>query len=52
MVSEDVGATWETASTLPGVEGQPLALASGIEDLWLISEEPRTLYRSSDGGGT
>lgn len=50
MRSGDGGETWETASTLPGVEGQPLALAVGGEAIWLIAEEPRALYRSVDGG--
>lgn len=50
--SSDLGETWETVSSLPGVDGQPLALAVGDGDLWLVTEEPRSLYRSSDGGET
>jgi len=50
MRSGDGGGTWETASTLPEVEGQPLALAVGGEAMWVVTEEPRALYRSLDSG--
>lgn len=50
MRSGDGGGTWETASTLPGVEGQAVALAVGGEAIWVVSEEPRALYRSLDRG--
>lgn len=48
--SGDGGETWETVSTLPGVEGHPAALAAGEQAIWLVTEEPRTLYQSADGG--
>lgn len=50
MRSSDSGGTWETASTLPGVDGQPVALAVGGDAIWVVVEEPRALYRSLDGG--
>lgn len=50
MRSPDRGETWETVSELAGVEGQPVALAVESDVLWVVTEEPRILYRSSDGG--
>jgi photosystem II stability/assembly factor-like uncharacterized protein len=50
MRSGDGGGTWETASTLPEVEGRPVALAVGDDAMWLVTEEPRALYRSLDSG--
>jgi len=50
--SDDAGATWEISSTLDGVEGQPVALAADGEELWLVTEQPRALYRSDDTGGS
>lgn len=49
--SSDAGQTWETASSMPGVVGQPVALAVDEEAIWVATEEPRALYRSNDGGG-
>lgn len=51
MRSSDEGKTWETVSDLRGVEGQPVALGAGDAVLWAVTEEPRALYRSVDGGG-
>lgn len=49
--SSDGGQTWETVSNMPEVDGQPVALAVAEGAIWLVTEEPRTLYRSDDGGG-
>lgn len=49
--SSDGGQTWETVSSMPGVEGQPVALAVADGAIWLATEEPRALYRSTDEGG-
>lgn len=49
--SSDGGQTWETVSSLQGVDGQPVALAVDEGAIWLVTEEPRALYRSADGGG-
>ena len=48
--SSDGGQTWETVSSMPGVDGQPVALAVEEGAIWLATAEPRTLYRSVDGG--
>lgn len=48
--SEDAGGTWEIASTMEGVEGQPVAIAVDGNLLWVVTEEPRSLYRSDDSG--
>lgn len=50
LSSDDGGQTWKTASALPGVEGQPVAMAVGEDAIWVVAEEPRTLHRSSDRG--
>ena len=50
--SEDAGVTWEIASTLEGVDGQPVAITADGNLLWVVTEEPRSLYRSDDGGGS
>lgn len=47
--SGDGGETWDTVSTLPGVEGQPVALAAGEQAIWVVTEEPRALYQSTNG---
>ncbi len=48
--SDDTGRTWEPPSTLDGVEGQPVTLAAGEGVLWVVTEQPRALYRSGDAG--
>lgn len=48
--SQDSGESWEIASTLDGVDGQPVALAVDGELLWMVTEQPRYLYRSMDTG--
>lgn len=48
--SDDAGANWEITSTLDAVEGQPVALAVAGDQVWLVAEQPRVLYRSVDGG--
>lgn len=48
--SSDGGQTWETVSNMQGVDGQPVALAVAEGEIWLVTEEPRALYRSNDGG--
>lgn len=48
--SDDAGVTWEIASTMEGVAGQPVAIASDGNLLWVVTEEPRSLYRSDDSG--
>lgn len=52
MRSDDVGETWETVSTLAEVDGQPVALTVGDDAMWVVTEEPRALYRTLDGGGS
>lgn len=48
--SEDAGRSWETVSTLEGVTGQPAALAVDQGRIWMVTEQPRALYRSDDVG--
>lgn len=48
--SSDCGQTWETGLSLPGVDGQPVALAVDEGAIWLVTGEPRALYRSADEG--
>lgn len=48
--SSDGGQTWETDLSLPGVDGQPVALAVDEGAIWLVTGEPRALYRSADEG--
>lgn len=50
--SSDGGHTWETVSNLQAVDGQPVALAVEEGAIWLVTEEPRALYRSADGEGS
>lgn len=50
--SEDTGRTWEINSPLDGVEGQPVTLAVAGTVLWVVTEQPRLLYRSDDAGGS
>ncbi len=48
--SEDAGRTWEMVSTLEGVAGQPAAFAVDQGRIWIVTEQPRALYRSDDVG--
>ncbi|MDP8978492.1 MAG: hypothetical protein M3N17_07945 [Actinomycetota bacterium] len=51
--SADGGRTWTVvvAPTEAGVDGQPVVIATGDGDTaWLVTERPRTLQRSQDGG--
>lgn len=48
--SENAGGSWEITLTLDGVEGQPVALAAAGDQVWLVTEQPRFLYRSGDRG--
>ena len=50
--SEDIGLSWQPASTMDELEGQPQALAVGSGELWVATEDPRALYSSTDGGTT
>lgn len=50
--SSDTGHAWEIVSPLDDVEGQPVALAAHDDELWLVAEQPRALYRSDDNGVT
>lgn len=50
--SDDAGVTWQIASTLEGVDGQPVAITADGSLLWVVTEDPRSLYRSDDGGGS
>lgn len=50
MVSRDGGTTWDTVSALPGIDGQPVAIAVGDDTIWLVTEEPRALYQSTEDG--
>lgn len=50
--SDDGGQQW-TAVSQPDVPGRPVAVALGDEgELWLVTDEPRTLQRSDDGGAS
>jgi photosystem II stability/assembly factor-like uncharacterized protein len=54
-VSDDGGQSWEVVSVPreAGIDGQPVAIASGGGDtVLMITEQPRTLQRSDDGGRT
>lgn len=52
-VSEDGGRTWAVATEHGVLPGQPAALAAGDEGtVWIVTEEPRTLQRSTDGGSS
>lgn len=48
--SDDAGVSWQPASALDDLEGQPLALAAGPGVLWVATDDPRALYSSTDGG--
>lgn len=50
--SLDRGQTW-TLLSRPELPGQPVTLAAGADNrVWLVTEQPRALHRSSDGGAT
>lgn len=48
--SVDAGGTWDVVGALDGVEGQPVTLAVEESVLWVVTEQPRALYRSDDTG--
>lgn len=51
--SDDSGASWQLATEHGTLPGQPAALdADGRGNIWVVTEDPRTLQRSTDGGGT
>lgn len=50
-LSTDGGRTWDNLANADAFEGQPLAVAIGPDgERWVVTEEPRVLYRG-DGGG-
>lgn len=51
--SQDGGETWQVVTEHGTLAGQPAALAAdGQGQIWVVTEEPRTLQRSSDGGAS
>ncbi|MBW3663927.1 MAG: hypothetical protein KY469_12570 [Actinobacteria bacterium] len=51
-VSDDGGITWQNAAPVEELEGQPFAVAIGPDGTWwVLTEEPRVLYRSSGSDG-
>lgn len=51
--SDDAGTSWQLAAEHGTLPGQPAALdADGRGNIWVVTEDPRTLQRSTDGGGT
>ncbi|HWB72980.1 MAG TPA: hypothetical protein VG452_12265 [Egibacteraceae bacterium] len=50
-VSADTGQRWTTVGR-PDVPGRPVAVAADEAAVWLVTEEPRALQRSDDGGAT
>lgn len=51
-VSQDGGRSWDNAAPLDAFDGQPLAVAIGQDGTWwVLTEQPRVLYRSPDGDG-
>jgi photosystem II stability/assembly factor-like uncharacterized protein len=50
--SDDIGLSWQSASALEELEGHPQALAVGSGELWVVTEDPRALYSSTDLGTT
>lgn len=51
--SDDAGISWEIATEHGTLPGQPAAIdADGRGNIWVVTEDPRTLQRSSDGGRT
>lgn len=52
-VSEDAGSSWQTVTGHGTLPGRPAALAAaGRDTIWVVTEQPRTLQRSTDGGET
>ncbi|MBW3619020.1 MAG: hypothetical protein KY461_02140 [Actinobacteria bacterium] len=50
-VSDDGGESWENAAPAGDFDGQPFAVAIGDDGaIWVMTEEPRVLFRSTDGG--
>ena len=50
-VSDDGGENWEPSAPAEALDGQPLAVAIGPDgDQWVVTEQPRVLYRSTDDG--
>lgn len=50
-VSHDGGRTWTVATPHGTLPGQPAALAATSQgSIWILTEEPRTLQRSTDDG--
>jgi photosystem II stability/assembly factor-like uncharacterized protein len=50
--SSDGGQTWSLVGQ-PDVDGQPVAIAAGDDGrIWLVTEDPRQLHVSTDGGST
>ncbi|HEX2027242.1 MAG TPA: hypothetical protein VHF25_04505 [Nitriliruptorales bacterium] len=51
--SDDAGQTWQVVTEHGTLPGQLAALAADRQgDIWVVTEKPRTLQRSSDGGTT
>jgi len=48
--SDDSGRTWQVVSAFDRVEGQPVALVVNQPLVWVVTEQPRALYRSNDAG--
>ncbi len=51
-VSDDGGRSWDNAVATDEFDGQPLAVGIGPDGTWwVMTEEPRVLYRSDSGDG-
>lgn len=48
--SDDGAQSWEEVSDPSALDGQPITLTVGDEAIWVVTEEPRALYRSRDRG--
>lgn len=46
-VSSDAGQSWENVAGVEDFEGQPLAVAISDGTWWVMTEQPRVLYRGS-----
>lgn len=52
-VSADGGQSWENVAPAEDFDGQPFAVAIGNDGVvWVMTEKPRVLLRSGDGGAT
>lgn len=50
-LSRDGGRSWENAAAVEEFDGQPFAVALSDEGvIWVMTEQPRVLLRSTDGG--